>query len=82
MAATLSSGTVLLTRIGERSDGERIERPPPTSRELVISNGYHNQYEDEYEEEEPDDMAEYESPIDTSFASRRGEEMAVDENET
>ena len=80
LAATFSSGSILLTRIVERSDGERVEQPS-TSRELVISNGYHNQYDDEYGDEEPDEIAEYDSPIDTSFASRRGEEMAVDENE-
>ena len=28
LATTLSSGTLLITRIGERSDGEKLDRAP------------------------------------------------------
>ena len=83
LACTLSSGTLLITRIGERSDGERIERVVEGPGDLVISNGYHEDDYDEYEDEDvvEDHTGPYDMTLDDSFASRRGEEMIVDEED-
>ena len=79
LAATLSSGSLLITRVGERSDGEKVDRPRPFTAEMVLSNGYHDHSEgEEYEEEvEPS----YEMSFEDSYISRRGEEMIVDEDD-
>lgn len=82
LAATLSSGTLLLTRIGERTDGEKDDRPRALPGDLVIANGYAE--DDEYDEYDDDDMEgteKYDMSYEDSFASRRGEEMAVDEED-
>jgi hypothetical protein len=71
LATTLSSGTLLITRIGEHSDGERLDRSHLHSvpGDLVISNGYGDEYDDEgLEEEGPS--------FEDSFT--KGEEMIVD----
>lgn len=86
VACTLSSGALLITRIGERSDGEKFDRPTQrgSSGDLVISNGYHDEYdeEEEYEEEEEEDNTrQYDLSFEDSFVSRHGEEMIVDEEE-
>jgi len=77
LAVTLSSGSLLITRIGERSDGEKIDRPQGTPGDLVISNGFHDEYE-EYPEEEEDEERPYDMSFEDSYTSRRGEEMFVD----
>jgi hypothetical protein len=81
LAVTLSSGSLLITRIGERSDGEKVDRPQGTPGDLVITNGFHDEYDD-YPEEEEEEEEEEERPYDMSFedsyTSRRGEEMFVD----
>ena len=78
LAATLSSGSFLLTRIGERSDGEKVDRLRPLTADLIVTNGYHDHSEeDEYnDEQEP-----YEMSYEDSYISRAGEEMIVDEED-
>jgi len=76
LAATLSSGTLLLSRIGERSDGERLDRPS-RSQDLILANG-HESY-DGYSEGQDDEMAEESAAFEDSFLSKRGEEMIVDD---
>ena len=79
---TLSSGAILITRVGERSDGEKVDIRIPG--DLVIStNGYHDGDEeyDEYEEDAEEDTGRYDMSFEDSNASRRGEEMTVDEQE-
>ena len=71
LAATLSSGIILLTRIGERFDGEKLDRQKDVPGDLIVTNGFH----EEYDEDEPlPDIT-----LEDSFASRRGDEMVVDE---
>jgi hypothetical protein len=80
LATTLSSGALLLTRIGDRSDGEKDDRRAQgIPGDLVISNVY-----DEYEEYSDDDMEDtekYDMSYEDSYASRRGDEMALDEED-
>lgn len=54
LATTLSSGTLLITRIGERSDGEKPDRAPlhDGPGDLIVSYGFDDEYADEYLEEE------------------------------
>lgn len=68
LATTLSSGTLLITRIGERSDGEKLDRHGGPG-DLIISDGFDNEYDDEYLEEEG-------PSFEDSFT--KGEEMIVD----
>src|ERR1700734_1527868 len=84
LAATLSSGALLLTRVGERSDGEKFDRPAPgRTSELIITNGYHDEEEyDEYDEvDETESQEKYDMSYEDSLMSRRGEEMVVDEDD-
>ena len=68
LAATTVSGLLILTRINERSDGEK-----PSSRpEITLTNSRHHE---EYDDDMPDTTAAFED----SFLSRRGEEMHIDE---
>jgi hypothetical protein len=71
LATTLSSGTLLITRIGERSDGEKLDRSSIHGGpgDLIISDGFDNEYDDEYLEEEG-------PSFEDSFT--KGEEMIVD----
>src|SRR5271170_2059465 len=79
LAVTLSSGSLRITRIGERSDGEKVDRPQGTPGDLVITNGFHDE-SDEYleEEEEEEEERPYDMSFEDSYTSRRGEEMFVD----
>jgi hypothetical protein len=86
LAATLSSGALLLTRFGERSDGEKVDRSPiGRPGDLIVTNGYHDEEEEEYDEyDEADDTEspeKYDMSYEDSFMSRQGEEMAVDEDD-
>jgi len=70
-----------MTRIGERSDGERVDRPQGTPGDLVITNGFHHEYvgyPEEEEEEEEEEERPYDMSFEDSYTSRRGEEMFVD----
>ena len=73
LATTLSSGTLLVTRIGERFDGEKLDRSPlhGVPGDLIISNGYDDEYDDE-------DLEEEGPSFEDSFA--KGEEMIVDDS--
>ena len=81
---TLSSGALLITRVNERSDGEKQDPKYPGSYDVVLRGHEDDDEEEEEEEEEesPEDEAAGESTFDVSFdnsfASRRGEEMALD----
>jgi hypothetical protein len=81
LALTLSSGALLLTRIIDRSDGEKIDHEPRGMPGDLVTNGFHHY--DDYNEEENDveDPSRYDMTFEDSFASRRGEEMIVDEEE-
>ena len=70
-----------MTRIGERSDGEKLDRPPPEhiSHDLVISNGYHEYDKYENGEDGMTDSGKYNMSFEDSFVSRREEEMVIDE---
>jgi hypothetical protein len=78
LAVTLSSGSLLITRIGERSDGEKIDRPQGAPSDLVISNGFHDEYDEYPEGEEDEEERPYDMSFEDSYTSRRGEEMFVD----
>jgi len=77
LAATLSSGVLLLTRVGERSDGEKFDRPARLQRDLIVTNG-HERYDD-YSEVQDDEMVDGSAAFEDSFISKTGEEMIVDE---
>ena len=76
LAATLSSGALLITRINERSDGEKQDPKYSGSYDVVLSG-----HEDDYEDEAVGEST-YDVSYDNSFASRRGEEMALDDHHT
>ena len=80
LAATLSSGVLLLTRIGERPDGEKIDRPlHDTPGDLTVANGF-DDYDDYDEEEHKEDTSRYDMSFEDSYASGRGEDMVVDKD--
>ena len=49
--------------------------------DLVISNGYHDDYGEYEDEEDVEDTGQYDMTFEDSFASRRSEEMIVDEED-
>jgi hypothetical protein len=81
LAATLTSGALILTRVGERSDGEKTDRDYRGISRDLVPNGFHRHEYDGYEdvEEGIEEPVSYEMSFDNSFASRREEEMALDE---